>query len=147
MSRFLALFNHRGLNLKGIGPSLVGKEKESKMGLWLEVAEDMISEEGSKSFCRKVVLTRNRSNLAAICPGPSCLLLQVNFPFFGKGSRRSRSAMKSSSFSPKGSLMIEPPLFFKLDFVVLKYPSIITSFPYRSDFKASKDSQKYIFSL
>ena len=125
----------------------MGVEKEREMGLWSEVAEEMMREIGRKSFCRKEVLTRKRSNLAAMCPGPACLLLQVNLPFLGMGSSRSSSATRSSSFSPKGSLVIEPHLFFELDFVVLKSPAMMTSFPCRSTFRDIKESNKSIFSL
>ena len=146
-SKVLALFNHRGLNLKGICPKFVGMVKEREMGLWSEVAEEIMREVGRKSFCRKEVLTRKWSSLAAMCPGPVILLLQVNLPFLGMGSSISRSAIKSSSFSPKESLIFKPPLFSELDFVVLKSPTMIKSFPYRSTFMDSKESKKSIFSL
>ena len=115
------------------------------MGLWSEVDEKMMQEIGRKSFCRKEVLTRKQSNLAAMCPSPAHLLLQVNLPFLGMGSSRSRSAIKSSIFSPKGSLIIEPPLFFQLNFVVLKSAVMITFFPRISAFKDIKESQKVHF--
>ena len=133
--------------MKGIGPIFVGMEKVRKMGLSSEVAEEIMREIGRKSFCRKEVLTRKRSSHATICLGLARLLLQVNLPFLGMGSIRSSSTIKSSSFWPKGSLMIDPPLFPELDFVVLKSPAMITSFPCRSTFRDSKESQKSIFSL
>ena len=140
-SRILALFNHKELNLKGIGPRLVGGVGKRVMRLWFVVAEEIMYEEGNKSFWRKVVLTRNRSSLAVMWLGPVCLLFHVYFPFFGVRSKRSRSVIKSSYFSPKGSLMIDTPHLSILYSVVLKSPAMIMSFPWKTIFKKSKESQ------
>ena len=89
--------------------------KERETGLYSKVDEEIMQEIGRKYFCKKEVLTRKWSSLVAMFPSPIHLLLQVNLPFLGIGSSKSRSTIKSSSFSRKESLMIEPPLFSKLD--------------------------------
>ena len=115
--------NQRGLNQKGIGPMFSKGDQDKEIGLWSDVTKGRAMQIISISFWKKEELSMNLSSLAVICPWPILLLLQVYFPFLRGGSNMSKSTIRSSIFSPKGYLTINPPLFSSCDLVVLKSPA------------------------
>ena len=74
---------------------------------------------------RKDVLTIIWSNLVAMYPEPSLLLLHVNFPRFGLISFKPHEINMSSSLSLNGSWTLEPPLLSSTEIVKLKYDVMI----------------------
>jgi hypothetical protein len=66
---------------------------------------------------------RNRSNLAAMWPGPTRLFDQVNLPLVGGISSSSQSAIRSSTHSLEGSRTIEPPFFSNSERVTFRSPA------------------------
>ena len=133
--------------MNGMGSRFPGGDKIRTNGLWYDTIEGRAREVGRRSFCKKVELTRNMSSIVAMCPIPVLLLLQVYFSFLNEMSSRSRSGIKSSIFSSKGSLTFVPRRFSHCELAVLKSLTMMRDFPCNSSFRLLISYQNVVLSL
>ena len=134
--------SQRRLKQKSSGPSLPTEDRKRQNVLWLVTVEHRSFVSGKDIFLRKGVLTKTRSNLAAMCPSPSLLLFQVKLPLLGLISNKPQIETKSSNLYPKGSLSLEPPLHSSFDMVMLKSLAIMRGICFFPTHWSSSEFQK-----
>ena len=137
---------HKGLNMKGIGPRSFWASNSSLIGLWSEMLQGSICILASRPKRRKELCTKNRSSLAAMCPGPTLLLDQVYLPEEGLMSSRSQSYMRSSTQPLTGSLMMLPPRFSDESKVRFRSPTMMMFSSFSVSARFLMESQQAFFS-